>query len=79
LDAGRRSASVTGSARDPTADLRSLEDRLERSGLAELAPGDLGRSHEHFVGRQRELCQLHDNILTGGPPSDLGAPCSTHT
>ncbi|MGE0144183.1 MAG: TIR domain-containing protein [Planctomycetota bacterium] len=80
LDAAVRSAAVTGGARDPSSDVRSLDerlagitrhiaDRLERMELADRSPGNIGRSNEHFVGRHRELCQLHDIMLTGGPQS----------
>lgn len=80
LDAAARSDAVANAPRDPAADLRSLDQRLaqltrhiaqrlDRLNLADLAPGNIGRSHEHFVGRHRELCQLHDIMLTGGPQS----------
>ena len=37
--------------------------------MADLAPGNVRRSHEHFVGRHRELCALHDVLVTGGAQS----------
>ncbi|MDF1816727.1 MAG: hypothetical protein P1V20_31280, partial [Verrucomicrobiales bacterium] len=38
--------------------------RLDRCLLAELAGGNLGRSYSHFVGRHRELIQLHHALTT---------------
>lgn len=78
LDAAARSAEVKAQSRDSAADLRTLAERLDgldrhiaqrldRLALADLAPGNIGRGHEHFVGRHRELRQLHDILLTGGP------------
>ncbi len=80
LDAAARSLDAKNAPRDPAADLRTLAERLEgldkhiarrldRIQLADLAPGNIPRSHEHFVGRHRELSQLHDIMLTGGPQS----------
>lgn len=41
--------------------------RLDRCLLADLAPGrhSLGRSYPHFVGRHRELRQLHESLIAG--------------
>lgn len=80
LDAAARSAEVKAQSRDSAADLRTLAERLDgldrhiaqrldRLALADLAPGNIGRSHEHFVGRHAELRQLHDILLKGGPQS----------
>lgn len=80
LDAAARSLDAKNTPRDPAADLRTLAERLagldrhiarrlDRIALADLAPGNIPRSHEHFVGRHRELSQLHDIMLTGGPQS----------
>jgi tetratricopeptide (TPR) repeat protein len=80
LDAAARSLEARNTPRDPAADLRTLAARLvlldrhiarrlDRIALADLAPGNLPRGHEHFVGRHRELSQLHDLMLTGGPQS----------
>jgi hypothetical protein len=80
LDAQARSLEVKKTPRDPAADLRTLAERLEgldrhiarrldRIALADLAPGNVPRAHEHFVGRHQELRQLHDIMLTGGPQS----------
>ncbi len=78
LDAAERSAAVKAAPRDPAADTRTLKERLEgldrhiaqrldRIALADLAPGNVPRSHEHFVGRHRELRELHDIMTEGGP------------
>jgi hypothetical protein len=80
LDAAARSLNARNVPRDPAADLRTLAERLagldrhiarrlDRIQLADLAPGNLPRGHEHFVGRHRELSELHDIMLTGGPQS----------
>ena len=78
LDAAARSLDAKQHPRDPAADTRTLAERLDgldrhiarrldRISLADLAPGNLPRGHEHFVGRHRELRALHDIMLTGGP------------
>jgi tetratricopeptide (TPR) repeat protein len=80
LDAAARSQDMKRTPRDPAADLRTLAERLEgldrhisrrldRLALADLAPGNVGRSHEHFVGRHGELRRLRDILLTGGAQS----------
>ncbi len=48
---------------------RHIARRLDRLALADLAPGNIPRAHEHFVGQHRELRELHDIMLTGGPQS----------
>ena len=42
-----------------------ITTRLDRCLLADFAPGkrSLGRSYPHFVGRHRELRQLHDSLV----------------
>lgn len=42
-----------------------ITTRLDRCLLADFAPGNrsLGRSYPHFVGRHRELRQLHDSLV----------------
>ncbi|MCO6456985.1 MAG: toll/interleukin-1 receptor domain-containing protein, partial [Pirellulaceae bacterium] len=78
LDAAARSEQARTDSRQPAEDLRTLAERLERLdqhiarrldriALADLAPGNIPRSYEHFVGRHRELSELHDIMLTGGP------------
>ncbi|HAY07878.1 MAG TPA: hypothetical protein DCY26_14645, partial [Hyphomonas sp.] len=44
----------------------AIAHRLDRAALAELAleQGNIGRSYPHFVGRHRELRQLHDNLTS---------------
>ena len=37
--------------------------RLDRTTLAEIAPGNLDASYSHFVGRQRELRLLHAGLI----------------
>ena len=80
LDAAERSAVLKAEPRDPAQDARTLADRLgaldrhiarrlDRIALADLAPGNVPRSHEHFVGRHRELSQLHTLMTQGGPQS----------
>jgi hypothetical protein len=80
LDAAERSAELKHGSRDLEVDLRTLSDRLktlgrhvsqrlDRIALADLAIGNLRRGHEHFVGRHKELRQLHDIMVTGGPQS----------
>ncbi|MBI5424986.1 MAG: toll/interleukin-1 receptor domain-containing protein [Opitutae bacterium] len=80
LDAAERASDVKRAPRAPADDLRSLAERLngldrhiarrlDRLALADLAPGNITRSHEHFVGRHRELRELHEIMLTGGPQS----------
>ena len=48
---------------------RRIASRLDHIALADLAPGNVVRSHEHFVGRHEELSALHTIMLTGGPQS----------
>ncbi|MCW5559762.1 MAG: hypothetical protein KIT22_18250, partial [Verrucomicrobiae bacterium] len=78
LDAAARSDGVKEAPRNPSQDPRVLADRLadldrhiarrlDRIALADLAPGNLPQSHEHFVGRHKELRELHDIMLAGGP------------
>ncbi|MCP5539463.1 MAG: TIR domain-containing protein [Akkermansiaceae bacterium] len=43
---------------------RTLAKRLDRCLLASMAPGNLGRSYPHFVGRHRELIELHRALTT---------------
>jgi len=80
LDAAARALDAKNTPRDPSADLRTRAERLagldrhiarrlDRVALADLAPGNIPRAHEHFVGRHRELGELHDIMLTGGPQS----------
>ena len=42
-----------------------ISTRLDRCLLADLAPGklSLGRSYPHFVGRHKELRQLHQSLI----------------
>jgi len=44
---------------------KHISTRLDRCLLAELAPGQysLGRRYQHFVGRHRELRELHQTLL----------------
>ena len=49
---------------------RHIAARLGRIALARLAPGNVPAGHEHFVGRHRELRQLHDLMLGGGPAAN---------
>ncbi|MBX7169186.1 MAG: toll/interleukin-1 receptor domain-containing protein, partial [Pirellulales bacterium] len=74
LDAAQRVAELRASPRDDSAsplDLaqrietidRHIARRLDRTTLAEHAPGNLNRSYEHFVGRGRELRQLHEALI----------------
>lgn len=78
LDAAERSEDVKRTGRGQAGDPRTLADRLaeldrhvarriDRLALADLAPGNMPRSHEHFVGRHRELTALHDVMMSGGP------------
>ena len=80
LDAAERSGELKQSPRDSAHDLRTLSDRLDALGrriairldriaLADLAPGNVVRGTEHFVGRHRELSELHTSLTTGGPQS----------
>ena len=80
LDAAERSEEVKKAGQDPADDPRSLAKRLaalvrhiaarlDRMALADLAPGNVARSHEHFVGRHRELSKIHTIMTTGGPQS----------
>ncbi len=43
---------------------RRIANRLDRCLLAELAPGNLARSYEHFVGRHRELRDLRTALTS---------------
>jgi len=80
LDAAERSEAIQAAPRDPGEDTRTLRERLEaidrhiasrldRITLAGLAPGNVSRSHEHFVGRHRELSDLQTILVEGGPQS----------
>jgi len=79
IDAAERSAALKARPRDPAAALaladalRALDkyiaQRLDRLLLADLAPGNVQRGHEHFVGRHRELSELHTILMTGGRAS----------
>ena len=42
---------------------RAIARRLDRAALAQLAPGNLDGSYSHFVGRHRELRQLHSGLV----------------
>lgn len=42
----------------------TIANRLDRCLLADLAPGNLGRSYLHFVGRHRELVELHGALTS---------------
>ena len=42
---------------------RVIARRLDKSTLAALAPGNLDASYSHFVGRHRELCELHGGLI----------------
>ena len=44
---------------------RRIASRLDQIILAEIAPGNLMRNYEHFVGRHRELSELHDALVAG--------------
>ncbi len=77
LDAAARALEVKNAPRHPSDDLRTLAERLtaldkciaarlDRIALADLAPGNISRSHEHFVGRHKELSDLHTILTTGG-------------
>lgn len=77
-DAAERSLDVRSAGRAIGDDDRSLGERLEaidrqiskrldRIALADLAPGNIGRGHAHFVGRHRELSRLHTVLTVGGP------------
>lgn len=77
-DAAERSLEVRSTSRAISDDDRSLGERLEaidrqisarldRIALADLAPGNIGRGHAHFVGRHRELSRLHTVLTVGGP------------
>ena len=78
LDAGERLADLKAAPRDPATNLATLAERLsaldrhiaarlDRAALADLASQrsntNVVRSHEHFVGRHRELSQLHWNLV----------------
>jgi hypothetical protein len=76
LDAAERAGELKQAPRDPAADLRPLAERmgalsrhigrrLERLRLADLAPGNIGRSLERFVGRHAELIRLHRSVQEG--------------
>ena len=41
----------------------AIAHRLDRATLADLAPGNLEASYEHFVGRSAELRQLHSGLI----------------
>jgi tetratricopeptide (TPR) repeat protein len=80
LDAAERSEQVKAEGRDPGADPRTLAERLDtldryiaqrldRIALSDLTPGNVARSHEHFVGRHAELTSLHSILQGGGPQS----------
>jgi tetratricopeptide (TPR) repeat protein len=80
LDAAARSLEVKNAPRAPTDDPRTLAERLtaldiriaarlDSIALADLAPGNISRSHEHFVGRHAELSALHTILTTGGEKS----------
>ena len=43
---------------------KHIATRLDRCLLADLAPGNLGASYPHFVGRHRELRKLHETLVT---------------
>jgi len=74
MDAAERSAWVKGSPREAPSDAQELArriekldgrilQRLDRIALADLAPGNVVRSHEHFVGRHAELSRLHTLLI----------------
>jgi len=76
LDAAERVAELKSAPRTPADDPRTLAERLDaldrriaarldRITLAELAPGNVFRSQEHFVGRHRELSELHGHLVAG--------------
>lgn len=80
LDAATRSLELKHAPRDAEGDLRTLAERLtgldkriaarlDRIALADLAPGNVSGSHEHFVGRHQELCELHTILIMGGEKS----------
>ncbi|WP_173804272.1 tetratricopeptide repeat protein, partial [Sphaerotilus uruguayifluvii] len=83
LDAMERSEAVKAAPRDLGADRRTLAERLrvldlhlawrlDRITLADLAPGNVARSHSHFVGRHHELRTLHDVMMTGAAGGRIG-------
>jgi hypothetical protein len=73
LDAAERSAAVKQAGPDLAERLSALDRhiarRLDRLQLADLAIGNIPRAHEHFVGRHRELSELHTIMLAGGAQS----------
>jgi|694.fasta_scaffold48459_2 hypothetical protein len=80
LDAQARLLELDRQPRSDPKDLRTLSERLhsldrhiahrlDRLALADLAPGNVELSHEHFVGRHQELRKLHDIMVHGGPQS----------
>ena len=42
---------------------RAIAQRLDKAVLANLAPGNLDRSYSNFMGRSRELRQLHTALV----------------
>ncbi|MCG6942593.1 MAG: toll/interleukin-1 receptor domain-containing protein, partial [Thiohalocapsa sp.] len=55
---------------------RHIARRLNRIRLADLAPTNVARGHEHFVGRHAELTALHDTLIGGGEDaSPRGGGC----
>jgi tetratricopeptide (TPR) repeat protein len=42
---------------------RFIAKRLDKAALAALAPGNLDASYSHFVGRHRELRELHATLI----------------
>ncbi len=75
LDAADRLEALRADPKTDEHDLLTLADRLEeldkrlatrldRCLLADMAPGNLGGSYPHFVGRHRELRELHRALTT---------------
>jgi tetratricopeptide (TPR) repeat protein len=53
---------------------RAIAQRLDAALLASLAPGNLDASYSNFVGRSRELRQMHSALIAG----KVGAVCALY-
>jgi tetratricopeptide (TPR) repeat protein len=47
---------------------QNVTRQLDSRALANRAPGNISRSPDHFVGRQKELAELHSVLTAGGAP-----------
>lgn len=47
---------------------QNITRQLDSRALADRAPGNISRSPDYFVGRQKELADLHRVLTTGGAP-----------